>query len=446
VESLVRLRRRSPLRFPALKQGDSGPAIKKTQVLLNRGTGTQLTVDGIFGPRTREAVIAYQRSARLSPDGIVGIRTLSSLGLLNERAGGSGTPRGNIPRLVTSPLVLPPASVAANRALPFPSRRFSDIHEWPTKQIIVEILRRTGSHLPNELGAQWYQLISPSSLEMIAASMAVVVLAHIVGIGEIADLAMLGIGILFLGATAYEGGRELGAFMVTVASASTEEDLDRAAEDLARAVILLGVSAVMARFMMRASAGSGAAAEAAEAPVSPGGTAPEAGIRAAEREARNRASFEAYKDALRAEMERPAAQDAKLNSLLDELYRPGAKVGSGSTAAAVREELATGKPVGGRSHSQKARDYAIALRRWLADNPLAIVPLQKTCSRIWKTLSLETEYVYLKILQEPCRAERANAESVPNFGDGVEAGLTAQHDRNGNCSACSRSWRKDNFA
>jgi filamentous hemagglutinin len=70
-------------------------------------------------------------------------------------------------------------------------------------------------------------------------------------------------------------------------------------------------------------------------------------------------------------MDRPAVQNTKLNSLLDELYRPGAKAGSGSTAAAVREELATGKPVGGRFHSQKARDYVIALRRWLADNPHA---------------------------------------------------------------------------
>jgi hypothetical protein len=85
----------------------------------------------------------------------------------------------------------------------------------------------------------------------------------------------------------------------------------------------------------------------------------------------NRAEFELYKDGLRAAMEKPHVTDSTLGKLLSELYRPGAKVGSGSTAAAVRAEAATGEAVGGRLHAQKARDAITALQKWLAKNPTA---------------------------------------------------------------------------
>ena len=85
----------------------------------------------------------------------------------------------------------------------------------------------------------------------------------------------------------------------------------------------------------------------------------------------NIASHEAYKDGLRAAMGKPPASDPNLARLIDPLYRPNATAGSGSVAAAVRQELATGLPVGGRFHSQKAADAIRSLERWLANNPTA---------------------------------------------------------------------------
>ena len=49
--------------------------------------------------------------------------------------------------------------------------------------------------------------------------------------------------------------------------------------------------------------------------------------------AANRASFKVYKDGLRAGMERPIVSDLRLSLVLDDVYRPNASVGSGSTAA-----------------------------------------------------------------------------------------------------------------
>ncbi len=56
---------------------------------------------------------------------------------------------------------------------------------------------------------------------------------------------------------------------------------------------------------------------------------------------------------------------------MENLYRDGAEIGTGSTADAVRYEIQTGEPVGGVFHTQKAQDYSIALQKWLDANPNA---------------------------------------------------------------------------
>jgi filamentous hemagglutinin len=76
-------------------------------------------------------------------------------------------------------------------------------------------------------------------------------------------------------------------------------------------------------------------------------------------------------DDLAANMVKPIVTDTKLSGLMDDLYRDGAKIGTGSTADAVRYETATGTPVGNVFHSQKAQDYSVALQKWLEANPTA---------------------------------------------------------------------------
>lgn len=71
------------------------------QASLNRVQNAGLAVDGAFGPRTRQAVQAFQRRAGLSPDGVVGPRTEAAL-----IAAGAPTP----PRGGQTPVV-PPAPI-----------------------------------------------------------------------------------------------------------------------------------------------------------------------------------------------------------------------------------------------------------------------------------------------------------------------------------------------
>jgi len=54
--------------------GERSPRVALVQVLLNRA-GNTLKVDGMFGPKTRTAVVEFQRSHGLAPNAVVGPQT-----------------------------------------------------------------------------------------------------------------------------------------------------------------------------------------------------------------------------------------------------------------------------------------------------------------------------------------------------------------------------------
>lgn len=64
--------------FPTLREGARGAAVLDLQAALS-GAGMALAIDGDFGPATKRAVIAFQRSKGLEPDGIVGPMTWTAL-------------------------------------------------------------------------------------------------------------------------------------------------------------------------------------------------------------------------------------------------------------------------------------------------------------------------------------------------------------------------------
>lgn len=55
-----------------LRLGNTGKSVKHAQCLLNFYWGENLKVDGIYGKKTRAAVIRAQRAWEITPDGIVG--------------------------------------------------------------------------------------------------------------------------------------------------------------------------------------------------------------------------------------------------------------------------------------------------------------------------------------------------------------------------------------
>lgn len=66
---------------PTLKIGAKGDAVILLQTELN-ANGANLTADGSFGPKTKEAVIAFQHKYNLSADGIVGQKTWQAFSMI----------------------------------------------------------------------------------------------------------------------------------------------------------------------------------------------------------------------------------------------------------------------------------------------------------------------------------------------------------------------------
>lgn len=64
--------------WPILKSGSQGADVRAAQHLLS-SRGYALDADGAFGPKTRSAVIQFQRSQSLAADGVIGPNTWSKL-------------------------------------------------------------------------------------------------------------------------------------------------------------------------------------------------------------------------------------------------------------------------------------------------------------------------------------------------------------------------------
>jgi putative chitinase len=84
-----------------LTQGSTGPDVRDLQHKLKAAGFDPNGVDGNFGPGTKAAVIAFQRSNGLQADGVVGPNTLAALqgltggGATTAGAVGGGTPAGS---------------------------------------------------------------------------------------------------------------------------------------------------------------------------------------------------------------------------------------------------------------------------------------------------------------------------------------------------------------
>lgn len=78
-----------------IKIGSRGSEVYTIQTKLKRWSYTTANPDGIYGSRTRDAIMYFQRKNGLVPDGVVGYWTLSKLGMANVnstlKSGSRGT-------------------------------------------------------------------------------------------------------------------------------------------------------------------------------------------------------------------------------------------------------------------------------------------------------------------------------------------------------------------
>jgi len=81
---------------------------------------------------------------------------------------------------------------------------------------------------------------------MIAGTLVLWAGSHFIGVGEIVDAILLGVGVVFLGLSVFEGASELLDFANVALSANSSDQLDQAGRHFARAVTILGISTIQA--------------------------------------------------------------------------------------------------------------------------------------------------------------------------------------------------------
>ena len=60
---------------PTIRIGSSGAPVRLWQTLMQREIGAAIKADGVFGPQTHAATLAFQRKVGLRADGVVGQKT-----------------------------------------------------------------------------------------------------------------------------------------------------------------------------------------------------------------------------------------------------------------------------------------------------------------------------------------------------------------------------------
>lgn len=88
------------LKGELLKEGSKSDKIAKLQDALKSVGVDPGSADGIFGPKTKEAVLNFQKKSGLSVDGVVGPETAKALkqaamNAVSKKLGGGGDDAGN---------------------------------------------------------------------------------------------------------------------------------------------------------------------------------------------------------------------------------------------------------------------------------------------------------------------------------------------------------------
>jgi hypothetical protein len=141
-----------------------------------------------------------------------------------------------------------------------PVERFETVRSLPLTDRLARALRYAAERLPGEMGRALRSLIEPKSLALMAGFFGLSAAAQLTPYGWVADFIAFAVGVATLGPAALQAAAELRAFSSAIVSAAKEEDLRRAGEHLARALLLIGVGALLLWLTRRApKAGTGAA-------------------------------------------------------------------------------------------------------------------------------------------------------------------------------------------
>lgn len=121
-----------------------------------------------------------------------------------------------------------------------------DVGSWPFEKRLEETFKRALPKLGPEARSQLSAIVSPQSLTIITGVLVAWVASHAIGIGEIIDIVIVAVGAVAIGWSVFTGIDHLYDFAVGVYRARSSRELDTAADDLAKSIMILGIQTVLA--------------------------------------------------------------------------------------------------------------------------------------------------------------------------------------------------------
>lgn len=122
----------------------------------------------------------------------------------------------------------------------------AEVASWPFEKRVEEAITRCLPKLGPEARTQLAALITPQAIAIIAGILIAWVVSHAFAVGEIIDIIILVVGVASIGLAVFTGLDHLYDFAVGTFQARTAQDLDAAADHLAKAIGILGIQAVLA--------------------------------------------------------------------------------------------------------------------------------------------------------------------------------------------------------
>jgi hypothetical protein len=126
---------------------------------------------------------------------------------------------------------------------------------------LTAAIERSIPLLPAEVRGKFVALLTPSTFAALVAVLAIWGASHFIGIGEAVDVLLLGVGIVAFSREAIDIGRRFAAFARLATTASTEADIDRAAQQFASAISAVGVDSLIVIVTHRVVSGARVATE-----------------------------------------------------------------------------------------------------------------------------------------------------------------------------------------
>jgi hypothetical protein len=122
---------------------------------------------------------------------------------------------------------------------------------WSSEDKVIEAIRRSPQYMPAGLASQFQALLTTENLAIMAGTLVVWAGSHFFGVGEVVDVLLLTVGAFTIGWSITGVGEELYNFARTAVNANSDQDLTRAAQSLARAVVQAGITTVLALLLRR---------------------------------------------------------------------------------------------------------------------------------------------------------------------------------------------------